>query len=98
MLGRNHEWANKYSGFAGSLRQGSYNRALLRAALEFVPNGAKLDVFELDGIPPFNGDLESSPPEKVKEFKRRIMYGVAGIVTVGILLDFLIRLFTNLSK
>jgi chromate reductase, NAD(P)H dehydrogenase (quinone) len=59
-------------GFAGSLRQGSYNRALLRAALEFVPNGAKLDVFELDAIPPFNGDLESSPPEKVKEFKRKI--------------------------
>ena len=59
-------------GFAGSLRRGSYNRALLRAALELVPNGAKLDVFKLDGIPPFNGDLESSPPETVKEFKRRI--------------------------
>jgi chromate reductase len=59
-------------GFAGSLRQGSYNRALLRAALELVPDGAKLEVFELDGIPPFNQELESSPPEKVKEFKRKI--------------------------
>jgi chromate reductase len=29
-------------------------------------------VFELDGIPLFNGDLESSPPESVKEFKRKI--------------------------
>jgi chromate reductase len=61
-------------GFAGSLRQGSDNRALLRAALEFVPNGAKLDVFELDDIP-FSGDSESSPPEKVKEFKRKIKAG-----------------------
>ena len=59
-------------GFAGSLRSGSYNRALLRAALEFVPEGATLETFELDGIPPFNEDLVSSPPEKVKEFKRRI--------------------------
>jgi len=59
-------------GFAGSLRPGSYNRALLRVALELVPNGAKLEVFELDGIPPFNQDLESSPPETVKEFKRKI--------------------------
>lgn len=59
-------------GFAGSLRKGSYNRALLRAACELVPTGARLEAFELDGIPPFNGDLESSPPEKVKEFKRRI--------------------------
>lgn len=59
-------------GFAGSLRQGSYNRALLRAALELVPDSAKIEVFELDGIPPFNQDFESSPPEKVKEFKRKI--------------------------
>jgi chromate reductase len=59
-------------GFAGSLRRGSHNRALLRAALELVPNGAKLEVFELDDIPPFSGDSESSPPEKVKEFKKRI--------------------------
>ncbi len=59
-------------GFAGSLRQGSYNRALLRAALELVPDGARLEAFNLDGIPPFNADLESSPPETVREFKRRI--------------------------
>lgn len=59
-------------GFAGSLRQGSHNQALLRASLELVPNSAKLEVFELDSIPLFNQDLESSPPEKVKEFKRKI--------------------------
>ena len=59
-------------GFAGSLRITSYNRALLRAVAELVPNDAKLEVFELEGIPPFNQDLEPSPPEKVKEFKRKI--------------------------
>jgi NAD(P)H-dependent FMN reductase len=36
-------------GFAGSLRKGSYNRALLREALGLVPDGSRLEVFELDG-------------------------------------------------
>jgi chromate reductase, NAD(P)H dehydrogenase (quinone) len=59
-------------GFAASLRKGSYNKALLRAALELVPNGAKLETFDLEGIPPFNQDLENEPPQKVKEFKAKI--------------------------
>ncbi|MBI1921580.1 MAG: NAD(P)H-dependent oxidoreductase [Geobacter sp.] len=59
-------------GFAGSLRQGSYNRALLRAAQEMVPPGAKLEIFDLAGIPPFNQDLENQPAEKVTEFKAAI--------------------------
>lgn len=59
-------------GIAGSLRKGSYNRALLRAAAELVPDEARLEIFELDGIPPFNQDQENSPPERVKEFKARI--------------------------
>jgi chromate reductase len=59
-------------GFAGSLRKDSYNKALLRAALEMVPAGAALEIFDLEGIPPFNQDLENQPPEKVKEFKAKI--------------------------
>jgi chromate reductase len=59
-------------GFAGSLRKGSYNRSLLRAALELLPREAKLEIFDLEGIPLFNQDLENQPPEKVKEFKAKI--------------------------
>ena len=59
-------------GFAGSLRKDSYNRSLLRAALELVPKDARLEIFDLDGIPPFNQDLENQPSEKVKEFKTKI--------------------------
>lgn len=62
----------KILGFAGSLRKGSYNKAVLRAAKELVPEGAELEIFDLEGIPPFNQDLESSMPEKVREFKSRI--------------------------
>ena len=59
-------------GIAGSLRRESYNRAALRAATELVPEGASIEIFELDGIPGFNQDEEQSPPEKVTELKRRI--------------------------
>jgi chromate reductase len=59
-------------GFAGSLRKGSYNKALLRAAAELLPKEAKLEIFDLEGIPPFNQELESRVPEKVKEFKAKI--------------------------
>jgi chromate reductase, NAD(P)H dehydrogenase (quinone) len=59
-------------GFAGSLRKGSYNKALLRAAEELLPEEAKLEIFDLEGIPPFNQELESRMPEKVKEFKAKI--------------------------
>jgi len=59
-------------GLAGSLRKGSYNKTLLRAAMEMVPADAELEIFDLEGLPPFNQDLENQPPEKVKEFKAKI--------------------------
>ena len=59
-------------GIAGSLRRQSYNRAALRAAVQLAPEGAKIDIFELDGIPGFSEDHERNPPEKVVELKRRI--------------------------
>ncbi len=59
-------------GFAGSLRKNSYNRALLRAAMELLPADAKLEIFDLEGIPPFNQDFERQPPNTVKEFKAKI--------------------------
>jgi chromate reductase, NAD(P)H dehydrogenase (quinone) len=59
-------------GFAGSLRKDSYNKSLLRAALELVPAGAKLEIVDLEGIPLFNQDLENQPSEKLKEFKIKI--------------------------
>jgi chromate reductase len=59
-------------GFAGSLRKDSYNRSLLRAAMELVPKDARVEIFDLDGILPFNQDFENEPSEKVKEFKAKI--------------------------
>jgi chromate reductase, NAD(P)H dehydrogenase (quinone) len=59
-------------GFAGSLRRGSFNKALMRAAAELLPANVELEIFDLDGIPPFNADLEQQMPAAVREFKARV--------------------------
>lgn len=60
-------------GFAGSLRQKSYNRAALRAARELLPEGMSLEIFDIAPIPPFNEDVEAQGyPEPVQQFKARI--------------------------
>jgi chromate reductase len=60
-------------GFAGSLRQGSFNRAALRAAVELAPNGMTIDTFDLAPIQPYNEDVKQRgfpPPEQ--ELRERI--------------------------
>ena len=53
-------------GIAGSLRRGSYNRALLCAAAQLVPPALRIEIEELDDLPMFNADLDDkSPPEAV---------------------------------
>jgi len=62
----------KVLGFAGSLRKGSYNKALLRTALEELPADMELEVFDLEGIPPYNQDLDNDMPARVRELKRKV--------------------------
>jgi chromate reductase len=60
-------------GFAGSLRRESYNRALLRAAIELAPAGMVISAFDLDEIPLYNGDVEAEgDPAGVARFKQAI--------------------------
>ena len=70
-------------GIAGSWRRGSYNAALLRAARDLMPDGAKLEIFSIRDIPLFNGDLEaeSGLPDVVVELKDAIA-GAQGILLV----------------
>ncbi|MDP9347310.1 MAG: NAD(P)H-dependent oxidoreductase [Actinomycetota bacterium] len=54
-------------GIAGSLRRGSHNRRLVRAAAHMLPSGVEL--VEWDGladIPAFDEDLETTPPAVVQ--------------------------------
>ena len=46
-------------GIAGSLRQGSYNAALLRNAVELAPAGCTLEIATIKDIPLYDEDFES---------------------------------------
>ncbi len=59
--------------FAGSLRKKSFNKSLLRAAIELAPSTMNIDLFDLEGIPLFNADVEKKgDPERVTIFKKNI--------------------------
>lgn len=63
----------RIAGFAGSLRVGSYNRALLRAAVEEAPEGTAIEVLHLADVPLYNADVEAAgDPEAVTALKRGI--------------------------
>jgi chromate reductase, NAD(P)H dehydrogenase (quinone) len=60
-------------GIAGSLRESSYNRALLRAARELLPEGVELVEHDLRDLPFYDGDVEAAgDPDSVVAFKEAI--------------------------
>ena len=63
----------KILGIAGSLRKGSYNRGLLRAARELMPEGVELVEFDIRDVPFYDGDVETAgDPEPVVALKDAI--------------------------
>src|SRR5499426_3294087 len=61
-------------GIAGSLRQSSFNAALLRAAAAVAPAGCTVDIVSIRGIPLYDGDVEEATgiPEVVETLKERM--------------------------
>ena len=62
-------------GVSGSLREASFNTALLRAAATVLPEGVTLEVATLKGIPLYDGDLEAAHgiPEAVVALRERVL-------------------------
>ncbi len=62
-------------GISGSLRAGSYNSALLRAARELVAGEVQLEIASLHGIPLYDADLEQREglPLAVVELKAKVI-------------------------
>lgn len=62
-------------GISGSLRSGSYNTALLRAAAGLVDAGVELEVASIRGIPLYDGDVEASDglPAAVQALKAKVI-------------------------
>lgn len=62
----------KILAICGSLRAGSLNRHLLRAAAALAPAGTEVELAELHGIPVFDEDLEKTGmPETVAALRAR---------------------------
>ncbi|HKJ95720.1 MAG TPA: NADPH-dependent FMN reductase [Gammaproteobacteria bacterium] len=61
-------------GLSGSLRRGSYNSGLLKAAAGVMPSGGSLEITSLRGIPLYDADQESAEgvPDLVAALKERI--------------------------
>jgi chromate reductase len=59
-------------GISGSLRKALYKTALLHAALDLMPPGMTLEVFDLSPLPMFNQDFEKPFPEAVIAFRDKI--------------------------
>ncbi|MCA9736628.1 MAG: NAD(P)H-dependent oxidoreductase [Gemmatimonadetes bacterium] len=82
-------------GIPGSLRAGSYNRALLRAAAELAPSDLAIELFDIAEVPLYNADLDTDEarPASVRALKDAVdsadgvllaapeyNYGVAGVL------------------
>jgi chromate reductase, NAD(P)H dehydrogenase (quinone) len=73
MMSQMGDTAFRILGIAGSLRQGSYNRALLGAAQELAPEGVDIQAFDIAPIPLFNEDVEAEgDPDPVRDLKAAI--------------------------
>ncbi|MEW2412438.1 NADPH-dependent FMN reductase [Streptomyces sp. NPDC046866] len=85
----------KILAISGSLREGSYNTALVRAAQKFAPGDLDIEIYEgLRDIPPYDTDHDVDPaPVAVADLRRRIIeadglfiatpeynYGVPGVL------------------
>jgi chromate reductase, NAD(P)H dehydrogenase (quinone) len=60
------------AGFAGSLRKGSYNKMLLRSAVELAPDDVRVVPIDVSEIPLFNADIEDPPPAAVATMRETI--------------------------
>ncbi|XVF00236.1 hypothetical protein REPUB_Repub03eG0267500 [Reevesia pubescens] len=68
----------KVASLCGSLRKGSYNRGLLRTALEITKesvNGIQMDYIDISPLPMLNTDLEvdGKYPPIVEAFRQKIL-------------------------
>jgi len=63
----------KILGISGSLRTGSYNKAIILKAREFLPQNVEIAIHELNQLPLYDDILATeSPPESVLIFREAI--------------------------
>jgi chromate reductase, NAD(P)H dehydrogenase (quinone) len=59
-------------GIAGGIRKNAYSLALLKAAAELAPEGTRVEVGEIGGLPVYNQDDEGTLPVPVRRLKDQV--------------------------
>ena len=63
-------------GLSGSLRKGSYNTMLLKAASQLLPLNVSMEIISIEDIPLYNADLDlpsaKRRPEPVEQFRKML--------------------------
>jgi chromate reductase len=68
-------------GISGSLRRGSHNTNLLRAAAELLPPGVELEVYDgLRALPPYDPDLDVEPADPAVGRLREAIASADGVL------------------
>lgn len=63
----------KVLGISGSLRKGSHNTMVLRAAQKLAPAGMEIEIADIAAIPMFNDDVRAAgEPQAVAELKAKV--------------------------
>ena len=101
----------KLLGISGSLRAGSFNTALLRAAQQLAGDDVKLELATLHGIPLYDGDLEAASgiPAAVEALKAKVIASDGVIISTpeynsgipGVMknaFDWMSRPYTDIAK
>lgn len=68
-------------GISGSLRRGSHNTALLRAAADALPPGVELEIYEgLREVPPYDADVDTEFPHPAVARLRQAITRTDGVL------------------
>ena len=63
-------------GMSGSLRKGSYNTMLLKAAAQLLPTDVSMEIISIEDIPLYNADLDlpaaKQRPQAVEHFRKML--------------------------
>ena len=63
-------------GISGSLRKGSFNTMLLKAALQLLPTDVSMEIISIEDIPLYNADLDlpsaKQRPQQVEHFRKML--------------------------
>ena len=68
-------------GISGSMRRGSHNTSLLRAAAKLLPPGVELEVYEgLRDLPPYDPDRDTQPADAAVARLRKAIADADGLL------------------